>query len=424
MKSVLEIFEDITRIPRCSHHTKKMQEYLVEMAKKYGYQSGVDEVGNVLCYKTKREICLQSHYDMVCVGKAPQIDLYKEDGWLKADESSLGADNGVGCAMMLYLMQQGYEAEYLFTNDEEVGLIGANDITHQLLAKKMINLDYEDEGEVCIGCAGGRDFYATKTIEFVPSLDGYQFYTLKTEGLNGGHSGVDIDKNIANGIVLLCQYLRSIECEIISIQGGEAINSIPKNAQAHIATKSSLPPSDHIVIEPAQKSSQIIKNCQDIVEFLGSFKQGVWRFDNGLGIPSNSVNLSIVKMDKEKLKIEIFARSMDKGGMDEITSYIGKEFTDAKFDLIYENDFASWIPTLTPFAKEVQNAMCSIYPSAKYKAIHAGLECGVLMSKYENIDAVAIGPTIKLPHTTKESLLISSVDKTLGVVQKLLDTKE
>ena len=155
MSAIIDHFKTLTQIPHCSKEADKLLDFLVSFSKEREYEVEVDEVKNILISKGTPTLCLQAHYDMVCMGKAPVLETYVEDGWMKAKDASLGADNGMAIAMMMKLMDEGKELEFLLTSDEEIGLIGANEVSFALKSKYMLNLDSEDEAEVYIGCAGG-----------------------------------------------------------------------------------------------------------------------------------------------------------------------------------------------------------------------------------------------------------------------------
>jgi dipeptidase D len=167
MSSIIEHFQTLTQIPHCSKLADRLLEFLVSFSKDRGYEVEVDNVKNILISKGTPTLCLQAHYDMVCMGKAPVLDTYVEEGWMKAKDASLGADNGMAIAMMMQLMDEGKELEFLLTSDEEVGLIGANEVAFDLKSQYMLNLDSEDEAEVYIGCAGGVDITASKQDRYI-----------------------------------------------------------------------------------------------------------------------------------------------------------------------------------------------------------------------------------------------------------------
>ena len=163
--NTLDIFKKICTIPHCSHNTSKMRDFIEEFCLKEGCFVEIDTAGNILARKGYPKVCLQAHYDMVCIGKAPDIEVYEEDGFLKAKESSLGADNGIGVAIMLLTASKFDDIELLFTNDEEIGMLGARDIKLTLKSNKILNLDTEEEAKVYIGCAGGVDINISKEFE-------------------------------------------------------------------------------------------------------------------------------------------------------------------------------------------------------------------------------------------------------------------
>ena len=164
MSAIIEHFQTLTQIPHCSKEAELLLDFLVAFAKERNYTVEVDEVKNIYIHKGSPTLCLQAHYDMVCMGKAPHIETYIEESVMRAKDSSLGADNGMAIAMMMQCMDEGRELEFLLTSDEEIGLIGANEVAFELKSKYMLNLDSEDEAEVYIGCAGGADITAFKKI--------------------------------------------------------------------------------------------------------------------------------------------------------------------------------------------------------------------------------------------------------------------
>jgi dipeptidase D len=244
MQKILDYFQQITQIPHCSYETSKLKDFLISFSKERGYEVLVDSADNILIKKGTSKLIFQAHYDMVCVGEAPKIETYIEDGWMMAKNSTLGADNGMAIAMMMALIDEQKECEFLFTNDEEVGLIGSGSLEFELEAKQMLNLDSEDDAEVYIGCAGGVDIDAVK--KYDSFLKSTEFYEITIGGLKGGHSGVDIDKNIPNAIKLFAKFLKDKDVQIASIKAGERVNSIPVNLQATIFCKSELKSQKHI----------------------------------------------------------------------------------------------------------------------------------------------------------------------------------
>jgi len=227
--AVLKHFKKICEIPHCSYETEAMKAYLCEQCEGYGYHVEVDDANNILATKSGSAVTLQAHYDMVCIGVEYPIAVHEKEGWLSAGNSTLGADNGMGMAMMLSLMEAGEAVDCLFTAEEEVGLLGARGLALKPVTPCLLNLDSEEEGVVTIGCAGGVDIIATRKV--VRERKRLHLYTYTVSGLPGGHSGVDIDKGIPNAISQLFQKLSEHQSHIVEVTGGERRNSIPKKGE-------------------------------------------------------------------------------------------------------------------------------------------------------------------------------------------------
>ncbi len=404
--NVLDIFKSFANIPRCSGNTQKMRDFIVEWAKRYGYGVDVDAAGNLLVFKGKGDVVLQSHYDMVCVGRAPDIQIIEENGYLGAQNSTLGADNGIGVAIMLKLISEGIEARYLFTNDEEIGLVGAKNLAFRLDAKKMINLDSEEFGNIYIGCAGGVDFEAKKRLYY--QGEPKEVYEVELS-FGGGHSGVDIDKDIPNAIKELAFLLSGKS--VAHFEGGERINSIPANAKALLFEK----------IAGARKSDEKKRAFKtDIIKPLLAFANGVRGWNKEFDIPQDSINLSIVKTDNSEFRVEVGARSMSQEGLKRLIVESEAFFEGFGFDVKTYGYYPPWEPKISPFAKEVEKAYKKIYPDTGFKAIHAGLECAIFAQKYPDMQIVSIGPDIEYPHSTKERVKISTVEPLYRMVKELL----
>ncbi|MEA3492688.1 MAG: M20/M25/M40 family metallo-hydrolase [Campylobacterota bacterium] len=419
VSSIIEHFETITTIPHCSRAADKLFSYLTEFAKDRGYDVEVDATKNILIRRGAPKLCLQAHYDMVCMGDAPQIKTYEEDGWLKAKNSSLGADNGVAVAMMMQLMDEGAVLEFLVTADEEIGLIGANALSFDLQSSMMLNLDSEDKAEVYIGCAGGVDIVATKPYALLK--DSRPAYRVTVSGLPGGHSGVDIDKDIPNALKLLAGYLKSREVGIVSLEGGERRNSIPVEASAIV--KSDTPPKsqDHIQIEAVECSDPILYAGDEIIDLMRGFSHGVQEMSEAFKIPERSINLAIVSTQGALCKIQTNARAMSADGLTRISGETLYFFESYGFDVEMADKYPSWRPEVNEFTKEVSLCMEEVFGESRMMAMHAGLECGLLSEKYPAIKIASIGPTIRYPHSTREEVDIDSIDKTFEVLKRVVE---
>ena len=421
--SVLEYFELITKIPRCSFKTDKMRDKIIEIANTFGYKTSIDKSGNILCQKGEPKVCLQSHYDMVCLGDTQNIELIETDGILRAKNSTLGADNGMGMAIMFTCMEKFDDLECLFTNDEEVGLIGASNLELQISSSKLLNLDGEEEREIYIGCAGGIDIISKLTLEYLPLDKDELIYEISVKDLAGGHSGVDIDKGIDSAIKVLARELARQGLKLLHIEGGELRNSIAKNAKAVVATCKNIKLFDTTLhVKKVEHKREYIKDGQNIIKAFNAFAQGVRGFDKSLNIPSSSINLGVVRLKDGILQVDCSARAMQNSDLLSLA-----DETESFFQLIGSQTLQSdghepWVPDIGEFANEVKREMLKVYDEASFYAIHAGLECGIIMTQQsKKIEAVAIGPTIRFPHSLREECDLGSVKRISLVVERIIN---
>ncbi len=427
MESILEHFKAITAIPRCSYHTTKMKEYISEFAHSLGFVVQEDSVGNILCHKGTPKICLQAHYDMVCIGDTQPIEIVIEGTLIKAKNSTLGADDGMGMAIMFWAMEHNENLECLFTVDEEVGLIGAMQFCLPLKSSYLLNLDAEEEGEIYIGCAGGMDIIASLKLHDMP-LDEelYSLYEISAFNFTGGHSGVDIDKKIPSALKALGYELLKHEVLLVSLHGGERRNAIPKSATAIVASKTPLHVEDtrlHVKRLDKGAYTHYIAQSSSIIKALGAFAQGVREWDRELDIPSMSINLGIVSDFEGVLRFDCAARAMDDENLAILAHETEAFFKALGFDTAQEGGHGAWKPEMTLFAQSVQGVMQEFYPHAAFKAIHAGLECGeLMMHQAKKIETVSIGPTIRYPHSQREECDMNSVKNTAFIVQNIINT--
>jgi dipeptidase D len=421
MKKILDYFKQITEIPHCSQDATKLRDFLVSFATQRGYEVQVDTADNILIKKGSPNLALQAHYDMVCVGNAPKIKTYIKDGWMMAENSTLGADNGIAIAMMMVLIDEKKECEFLFTSDEEVGLIGASALAFKLSSKQMLNLDSEDEAEVYIGCAGGVDIEASKSYKTV-TKEG-SFYSVEISGLAGGHSGVEIHKNIPNAIKLFAKCLKDKDVQIASIEAGERVNSIPVNLKAILYSHGELKCEKLTKIEKIDGIFEIIEN-NEIIEVLYKFENAVLSFNDDLGVPENSINLALLSLINGNLKVQTSARAMSDDGLKEIEKKYKDFFENYGYKVKCEGKYPAWKPEINSFSKEVEKAMIEVFGKSEFKAIHAGLECAIISEKYPDMKFTSIGPNIESPHSTSERVEIASVEKIFEVVKKVVASYE
>jgi len=389
VKKVLDYFTKISKIPHCSENTERLREFLIDFARKEGFEPIADTAGNILITSQKPKLCFQSHIDMVCVGKAPNIEIVEKDGWLQAKNSSLGADNGIGVAIMMYLMQKHKDLEYLFTNDEEIGLVGAKNLELKIKAPLLLNLDSENDKEILIGCAGGVDVeikYPLKKEKIKGSLG-----KISIEGLPGGHSGVDIDKNIPNAIIELINKIEKISY----IKGGERRNSIPSSAFA---------------LEVFEGDKEIEIYSRDYLEFLRKIPHGVLEYDFEFKIPSKSVNFALI----EENKIILSARANSNEKLQEIKEYLKMKSANCKIE--FKDEYPTWNPEKNELSLKLQEIT-----GAKLSVIHAGLECAILKEKFPEVKMASYGPVIENPHSVRERVNIASIEKVLVSIEKLIN---
>ena len=427
MPTVLEIFKEITKIQRCSGNHKDFIEYMKEISKKLKYICLVDEANNILCKKenSNSNIVFQSHYDIVCLNDFCIPQIIEDDTTLKAIDSTLGADNGIGCSYMIALMYENFDGEFLFTSDEEIGLIGANGLNLPINSKYMLNLDSEDEGKICIGCAGGVDIIAKNSNKkIVPNIENLDLYEISISNLQGGHSGVDIDKNIPNAIKLIVKAIKECEGKLLDINGGERINSIPANVKAIIASKKTpIKTHENMKIERINTKSEHLNIYDDeIINFLYNFQNGVRDFNKELNVVQDSINLALIKTNIDEIVIEFSARSMNNENLKELKEKTKKDLINNNFYVETYGKYPAWSPDINDFTSKVFNIYKTFNTNASLEAIHAGLECAIFKDKFPDLKIASIGPTIKFPHSKKEFVYKKSVENVFEVVKKIANS--
>jgi len=419
---VIEHFKKICTIPHCSGDTSKLHRYITDIAKKNGYHVVTDGSKNIVCYKEKRVLALQCHYDMVCIGDAPDISLIEEKNILKAKNSSLGADNGIGIAMMLTLIEEGVELEYVFSADEEIGLIGAKAFDIELQAKYMINIDSETEGDVYIGCAGGVDIPASIVIDFEDAPKDLDWFEVSVDGLPGGHSGIDIDKNIPNAIKILASWLHEHRANLAHIEGGERRNSIARHAKAVVALdrNSDIKKFDNVTIEKISAHNRYLLQSETIINMLHSFQHGVRDFNNELNVVHSSINLAQIFTKNGSIDIILTARSMDDTSLKNLAYETENFLAHYHFTSKQEEYYPAWKPEINSFSENILSIMKKSFESAELKAMHAGLECAIFKDKFPAMQIVSIGPNIFFPHSDSEYVELNSVKKVYKSLKEII----
>ncbi len=421
LKWILEYFKTLTQLPHCSREADGLREYLQAFARERGYEVLVDAAGNLLMSKGSPRLCLQAHYDMVCVGRAPEIELLEEEGWLRARESSLGADNGMAVAMMLALMEEGEELEFLLTADEEVGLLGAKALAFELRSTRLLNLDTEEAGEVYIGCAGGVDLVAKKSCSM--SRDDRPLWRLELAGLPGGHSGVDIDKGVPNAIKELAVYLAQADKEaaLVAFRGGERRNSIPVAAEAIVRAEGPWSEDENLKIEALEEDgSEVLADSGELLKLLCTAPHGVVSENPEMGIPEASLNLAIVEAGGGKCRIDYSLRAMSDEGLESLALRTQGLLERYGYAVSRHEVYPAWKPEINDFTWGISKILEGEFGRSELKAIHAGLECGILSQKYPEIQMASIGPTILYPHSVRERVDLDSVERTFRALREIV----
>ena len=425
MSQIINIFKEITSIPRCSGTHTPFINYMKEISSKAGFICLTDAYNNILVKKqnSKAKLAFQSHYDIVCLSDNCVPVIVENGDIISAQNSTLGSDNGIGCSYMIQLILDGVDGEFLFTSDEEIGLIGTNNLDLQIKAPYMLNLDSEEEAGICIGCAGGVDIFATNSNKKIISNDGnLDLYEISISKLQGGHSGVDIDKNIPNAIKLVAKTIKEANAKLLDINGGERINSIPVKVKAIVASKTTpIASHENMTIKKIDTKSEHLNIFDDkIIDFLYNFKNGVRSLNDKLGVVQNSINLAIISTNQDNIKIELSARSMANDELANLKDETIKMLEDHNFTVTTDGKYPAWKPDINEFTNKVLEIYKEVNPKASLEAIHAGLECAIFKDKYPHIKVASIGPTINFPHSKKEQVSIKSVENVFKVVQKIV----
>jgi len=467
-------FEEILKIPRCSGNEKAAGDYIISVAKKNKLSWKRDKIGNVVVQKKASAghekagtVVLQGHLDMVCEKNSDVAHDFTKDpikaeikgNWIQAKGTTLGADNGIGVCASLALMEDTSlvhpPLEFLFTVDEETGLTGARKIPKDFLKGRiMLNLDSEDEGEFTIGCAGGADSILTLPLTRKKTGNG-DVYRLKIFGLRGGHSGIDIDQGRGNAIKFLArmlwQAMRKYPFDVISMEGGNLRNAIPREAWAELYVPASKARSlasffkrafeklsfeFKAVENEAENSFEKIKgkkkpplsskSQQDLINLLFTLPHGVLSMHQEMkGLVETSTNLAVVKTSSKRAKIISSSRSSVASALEAARNLIMAQAEVVGAKTSQPGGYPGWTPDLqSPLLQTLKDVHHKTFKKRpKVAAIHAGLECGIIGEKFPGMDMISFGPTMEHPHSPDERVSISSVAnfwKFLGAVLKAL----
>ena len=466
---VWNIFDQITKVPRPSKKEEKIRQWLVDFAKQHNIECHLDATGNVLMrkpatpgYEDHQTIVMQGHIDMVCEKNSgvdhdfenDPIETIIEGDWVKANGTTLGADNGVGVALSLAcLIDDSFQhgpLEALFTYDEETGMTGANAIEEGFMTGKvLINLDSETEGQIFIGCAGGMDTVGLFHYTPAPAPKDLYYAKVKVSGLLGGHSGGDIHLQHANANKVLARFLTTQpEAVLAAIHGGNLRNAIAREAEAVIGIPYSS--KDNVVAELNQFAAIIEGEVGDIekgmkltietvdtpetviekevadhlIKALIVCPHGVQGMSRSMpGLVETSTNMASVKMiEPGVIKVETSQRSSVESEKRAIAQAVATTFSLAGAEVKQGSGYPGWKPnTNSPIMKVCADTYRDLYgKEPEIMAIHAGLETGLFLTKYPYLDMVSIGPTMEGVHSPDERLYIPSVGTFYAYLKEVL----
>lgn len=422
METFWDIFKQICKIPRCSGHAMEMETFIREWAKSYGYVTKTDKAGNIICLHNEATLTLQSHYDMVCLGTAPNLELIEKMGKLSASDSTLGADSGIGVSMMLLAMQDKKPVDCLFTADEQIGCTGAQALEFNIKTQHVLNLNAPESESVYIACAGGIDLIGTLELNRV-RIEGAKYYECSIDNLPGGHSGLDIDKNIPNANLEIVKLLAKNDIKLAGISGGQSRNTISKSAKALFIIEEGAHVPRQFKEAENQKHTHYYTDTETILLALVNMPHGVKKDNNIYNIPHNSVNFSKMKIEDHKLIVELSLRSMDGIGMMQLEEQTRSSLNNFRFKIKDENIYPAWIVEKSEFAQRLSRTVEEVEDFVEFKGLHAGLECAVLKRKAPKLEFASIGANITGSNTTAESVNMSSVERFKEIVYKFIDSE-
>ncbi len=465
-------FDEIRKIPHCSKHEDKIRNYLLDFAKQHGLKSKTDKPGNVVISKPASSgmedrpvVILQSHMDMVCEKNSDvdhdftkdPIKLKLKGNILTADGTTLGADDGIGVATTLAILEDKTlkhgSIEALFTVDEETGLTGAFALKSDMLTGKiMFNIDSEDFGVITVGCAGGGDSKISLPLKTQPTVGNVASILIKISGLRGGHSGVDAHEQRGNAVKLLARILwktsQNHDFYLTDIKGGDKHNAIPRESNTKVSISSTdrnkfisdlkaeekdileeikpIDPNFKMEIEDIEKLDTALgKDSQvKLLNLLHGLPHGVDKMSYDIpGLVETSTNLATVSLGGNNALIGLSSRSSIMSALQDFRDRIHAIATLSGAKVTEETPYPGWKPNLKSnllaLSKKIFKEMYGEEPTVE--AIHAGLECGIIGEKFPGMDMISIGPTIKYPHSPEEQVHISTVDKFYKYVLKILE---
>ncbi len=469
--SIWSHFADLNAVPRPSKKEERVIQFMMDFGKNLNLETFKDNAGNVVIKKpattgmeNRKTVVLQGHLDMVHQKNSGThfdfdsqgIDMYVEGDWVKANGTTLGADNGLGVAAIMAILSSSDIAhpaiEALFTIDEETGMTGAMELDSSLISGKiLLNLDTEEDDEIGIGCAGGVDVTAEQTYKEEETPSNVMAYKISVTGLQGGHSGMDIHKGLGNANKLMNRILfdgfTNYGLRISSIHGGSLRNAIPRESfaiaiidkatkdafESEMDQKIAAITSEYLSLEPNMIISISETKTPDMVMELGiqegitkaiyAALNGVYRMSPDVeNLVETSNNIAKVTIENGSLKVECLTRSSSETSKWDLANSLQSCFELAGCEVSFSGNYPGWLPNIN---SEILNLMVATYErlfesKPRVAACHAGLECGILGEHFPGMDMISFGPNILGAHSPDEKAQISSTQKFWKLLKEVL----
>ena len=460
-KELWNKFADLNAVPRPSKKEERVIAFMKDFGNNLGLETIEDSVGNVIIrkhatagFEDRKTIVMQSHLDMVHQKNSDTvfdfdtqgIEMYIDGDWVRANGTTLGADNGLGVATIMAILESDTIShpaiEALFTIDEETGMTGAMGLKGGLLhGDILLNLDTEEDDEIGVGCAGGVDVTATRSYTEVDVLVDAEAYMLNIKGLNGGHSGMDIIKGLGNANKLMNRLLNAVKdlMHISELQGGSLRNAIPRESTATVVVANdnvaaflsevskiteeitsefkSLEPNLSITAESVAVVPEKIMDItaqRALINAVYAAHNGVYRMSPAIeDLVETSNNIAKITVRSGEIKVECLSRSSVKSSIDDLVHALTAVFEMAGFEVTATGEYPGWAPNMDSDILKILDALYEKMNGKKalVAACHAGLECGILGQNYPKMDMISFGPTIKGAHSPDERASISSAQK-------------
>lgn len=468
-KALWNFFADLNAVPRPSKKEEKVRQFMKDFGQKLGLETKEDAIGNVVIKKPatpgmedRKTLILQSHLDMVHQKNndtvfdfnTQGIEMEIKDGWVTAKGTTLGADNGLGVAAIMAILDSKDIAhpaiEALFTIDEETGMTGAKKLDgSNFEGKILLNLDTEEDNEIGIGCAGGVDVSGKGTYDLIPTVSEEMSLKITVKGLNGGHSGMEIHKGLGNANKILAKLIDAIsdDYKIHSIDGGGLRNAIPREATATLVMLdvskaerevedkawkikeklSHIDPNLTVLIEADDKEpkdSMTVEDSKKFIKMLNELHNGVFKMSEDVeGLVEASNNVARVIINNGKASVYCLTRSSVEESKEAVVRQLTAALSKAGLKVSLDGDYPGWAPNPKSeiLAELVEQYKKLFNEEPNVAACHAGLECGIIAEHIPGLDMVSFGPTILGAHSPEEKANIESVQKILDIPTRNLE---